>query len=158
SQCRARAPPLRPSRGCARRLRQPRSTPLSASPVSLSEPRSWPHPEHPIESCSAQTCLLPSRKYRTFRRLGARPEWQTTVRHHEVAGGYGSLAEKVGTDLASEVSTPRYPAHGVVLPEVGRSRPSQAAPKSWPMLEVRELTKRYYSIVLRLVRNARHPP
>ena len=56
------------------------------------------------------------------------------------------LQKKVGTDLASEVSTPRHPAHGVVLPEVGRSRPPQAAPKSWPMLEVRELTKRYYSI------------
>src|SRR5881396_1601801 len=68
------------------------------------------------------------------------------------------LQKKVGTDLASDVSTPRYPAHGVVLAEVGRSRPPQAAPKSWPMLEVRELTKRYNSIVLRLVRNARHLP
>jgi len=56
------------------------------------------------------------------------------------------LQKKVGTDLASEASTPRHPAHGVVLPEVGRSRPPQAAPKSWPMLEVRELTKRYNSI------------
>src|SRR6266567_5791312 len=56
------------------------------------------------------------------------------------------LQKKVGTDLASEVSTPRYPAHGVVLPEVGRSRPPQAAPKRWPMLEVRELTKRYHGI------------
>src|SRR5437660_2802084 len=51
------------------------------------------------------------------------------------------LQKKVGTDLAAEVST-----HRLVLPR-GRSQPPpQAAPEGSPMLEVRELTKRYHSI------------